>query len=82
MTVIEPLLTRLPLYEDTIASAFRLSVVVPAYNERHVVEASLRRLLALEHASIRSLEVIVVDDCSTDGTRAILQRLARKKDGS
>jgi len=76
MTAVASLLSRLPLYEDTIASAFRLSVLVPVYNERHVVEASLRRLLALEHASIRGLEVIVVDDCSTDGTHAILQRLA------
>ena len=71
-----PLLEKLPLYEDTIGTSFRLSVLVPVYNERHVVEASLRRVLALEHPSIRSLEMIVVDDCSTDGTRAIVQRLA------
>jgi glycosyltransferase involved in cell wall biosynthesis len=73
---VSPLLDRLPLYEDTISTSFRLSVLVPVYNERHVVEASLRRVLALEHESIRSLEVIVVDDCSTDGTGAIVRRLA------
>lgn len=78
MTVVNALLEKLPLYEETIGSAFRLSVLVPAYNERHVVEASLRRVLALAHESIRSLEVIVVDDCSTDGTRAVLQRLAEE----
>lgn len=70
------LLCQLPVHESTIATSFRLSVLVPVYNERHVVEASLRRVLALEHDTISSLEVIVVDDCSTDGTREILQRVA------
>jgi len=46
------------------------------YNERHVVEASLRRLMTLDHPLINSLEVIVIDDCSTDGTWGILQKLA------
>jgi SAM-dependent methyltransferase len=50
--------------------------MVPVYNEKHVVEASLKRVLALDHPSISSLEVIVVDDQSTDGTWPILKRLA------
>lgn len=57
-------------------TSFRLSVLVPVYNERHVVEASVRRVLALSHPLIRELEVIMVDDCSTDGTSEVLQRLA------
>jgi glycosyltransferase involved in cell wall biosynthesis len=61
-------------------TSFRLSVMVPVYNERHVVEASLRRVLSLEHPLISSLEVIVVDDWSTDGTWPILQRLASEDD--
>ncbi len=60
---------------DTVTS-FRLTVLVPVYNERHVVEASVRRVLALNHRLIRELEVIVVDDCSTDGTSDVLRRLA------
>lgn len=76
MTAVNTLLERLPVYEDTMATSFRLSVLVPVYNERHVVDASLRRVLGLQHDSISSLEVIVVDDCSTDGSWEILQRLA------
>lgn len=62
-----------PIYTG---ASFRLSVMVPVYNEEHVVEASLQRVLALNHPSISSLEVIVVDDYSTDGTWSILQRVA------
>jgi glycosyltransferase involved in cell wall biosynthesis len=40
------------------------------------VEASLRRLLALKDDIIHSVEVIIVDDCSTDGSWEILQRIA------
>src|SRR6266404_1860660 len=61
---------------NTSLPSFRLSVLVPVYNERHVVEASLRRVLALNDDLISSLEVIVVDDQSTDGSRELLQRLA------
>jgi SAM-dependent methyltransferase len=56
--------------------SFRLTVLVPVYNERHLVEPSLRRVLDLRHELIRSLEVIVVDDGSTDGTPDVVQRLA------
>src|SRR5882724_3753389 len=64
----------------TSLTSFRLSVLVPVYNERHVAEASLRRVLALEDDLISSLEVIVVDDRSTDGTWTILERLATEDD--
>src|SRR5215813_13778584 len=76
MKKIGSLLYELPTYDEAIATSFRLSVLVPVYNERHVVEASLRRVLALEHRLINSLELIVVDDCSTDGTLQTLERLA------
>ncbi len=57
-------------------SSLSLSVLVPVYNERHLVAASLGHLLQIEHESISRLEVIVVDDCSTDGSYDVVQRIA------
>jgi glycosyltransferase involved in cell wall biosynthesis len=56
--------------------ALRVSVLVPVFNERHVIEPSLRRLLGVRHDLIAELEVIVVDDGSTDGSGAIVKKLA------
>lgn len=49
----------------------KLSVLIPVYNEEAGVETLLRRVQAVDIEK----EVIVVDDCSTDSTRAILSRL-------
>src|SRR5687768_14361053 len=47
----------------------KLSVVIPCYNE----SATIARILDAVHASPwPEKEIIVVDDCSTDGTRALL----------
>jgi glycosyltransferase involved in cell wall biosynthesis len=74
--LLAPLLDRLPRPEAGRPQAFRLSVLVPVYNERHVVAASLRRLLQLDHLLIGALEVVVVDDRSTDGTWEVLGQVA------
>ena len=54
-----------------------LSVLVPVFNERHLVGASLARVLAFESSLVSRLEVVVIDDCSTDGSWEVLQRLAQ-----
>jgi glycosyltransferase involved in cell wall biosynthesis len=52
-----------------------LSVLVPVYNEEYLVAASLSRLLALEKSPhLDRIEVIVVDDCSRDGTPRALEQ--------
>jgi glycosyltransferase involved in cell wall biosynthesis len=48
-----------------------LSVVMPVYNEIHTAEEMVRRVLAVP----LRVQLIVVDDCSTDGTRELLPRL-------
>jgi glycosyltransferase involved in cell wall biosynthesis len=47
---------------------------MPVYNEHDTVEAIVRQVQAAPIAPLR-LELIAVDDCSTDGTRDVLQRL-------
>ena len=51
-----------------------VSVVMPAYNERDTIDEIIRRVLAVP----LRVELIVVDDGSTDGTRDMLQSLQRE----
>lgn len=56
--------------------SFKLSVVIPVFNEAATILQVLRRVRSLG----MPLEIIVVDDCSTDGTREVLRSLARDSD--
>jgi glycosyltransferase involved in cell wall biosynthesis len=49
----------------------RLSVVMPVYNEEATVRVAVERVRAVP----LSLEIVCVDDCSTDGTREVLEGL-------
>jgi dolichol-phosphate mannosyltransferase len=65
---------RMPL-----SSSLRLSVVVPVYNERENLHPLVEEILA-ELGRIGSPhELILIDDGSTDGSREILDRLARER---
>lgn len=47
-----------------------LTVVIPCYNEKDSIEMLVRKVL---EAPVEAKEIIVVDDCSTDGTIEILK---------
>ena len=51
-----------------------LSVVMPVFNERQTIEEIIQRVLGVK----MRLELIVVDDVSTDGTTEILERLQKE----
>ena len=53
----------------------QLSVVIPIYNERATIEELVSRVRRVD----LDKEIILVDDCSTDGTRDILIRLAKEE---
>lgn len=50
----------------------KLSVIIPCYNEAHTINEILERVKAFPYAD---KEIIVVDDCSSDGTRDLLKEI-------
>ncbi|MCL4782527.1 MAG: glycosyltransferase [Bryobacterales bacterium] len=54
----------------------KLSILIPVYNERIVLETSVQQVLRAPLPEQMERELIMVDDCSTDGTWDILRRLA------
>lgn len=65
--------TRPDIAEAPSAAGTPLSVIIPARNEAESIETVVRSVLA---STYRPLELLVVDDRSTDGTAAVVQRLA------
>ena len=50
----------------------KLSVIIPCFNE---VKTLNELLAAVKECGVEDLEIIIVDDCSTDGTRELLKNL-------
>ena len=48
----------------------KLSVVIPCYNEKNTIHKIVK---SVKESGIKDLEIIIVDDYSTDGTRDILE---------
>lgn len=74
------------LHERRGSVSTTLSVIVPVYNEQYLVAASLKRIMVLEESNLlERVQVIVVDDGSSDGTQQVIERfradLPAKPDG-
>ena len=54
----------------------KLSIVVPVYNERNTIEPVVRQVLSVPY----EVEILVIDDGSTDGTGDIIDALAEEID--
>jgi glycosyltransferase involved in cell wall biosynthesis len=52
------------------ADSFKLSVIIPCFNEVNTIDDIIHAVLA---SPVKNKEIIVVDDCSIDGTRAVLE---------
>lgn len=54
-----------------------LSIIIPVYNEKKTILEILKKINEVDLASFSfEKEIVIVDDCSTDGTREILDKLA------
>ena len=53
-------------------SRFTLSVIIPCYNEINTIEQVINKV---KNTSIKSKQIIIIDDFSTDGTREFLNTL-------
>lgn len=54
-----------------------LSVIIPVYNEENTILELLGLVEKVELEGIKK-EIIIIDDCSTDGTKKILEKLKNK----
>ena len=57
--------------------AVKLSLIVPCYNEESTLAEIVEHILAIEDDQI-SLELVIVDDCSTDNSRQVAEQLKEK----
>ena len=55
---------------------YSLSIVVPCYNEEKSIGGTIESLLNLNYPNLK--KIIIVDDCSTDNSFAIIQKYAKK----
>ena len=56
---------------------YTLSLVVPCYNEEQTLSACIERVMELQSDTL-SLEIIIVDDCSSDDSLEIAHQLAER----
>ena len=50
----------------------QISIIVPAFNRRHSIKKSIR---SIQNQSLKNIEIIIVDDCSTDNSMEVYNEL-------
>ncbi|WP_440918144.1 glycosyltransferase family 2 protein [Candidatus Pelagibacter sp.] len=59
---------------------FKLSVIIPCYNEKKTIQAILKKIIeSLNNYKIFDYEIIIVDDSSDDGTKELLNEIKNKE---
>ena len=56
--------------------SYTLSVIIPCFNEVNTIKTVID---TVRQSAVKQIELIVVDDCSTDGTVDVLERLDENK---
>ena len=57
-------------------SSFKLSIIIPCFNEMNTIKQIINKVIdSVNYYNITRYEIIVIDDCSNDGTREILNGL-------
>lgn len=81
-TILAPATVAIDTREATVPAPPVVDVVVPVYDEAHVLEASIRRLHAhLARTMPFTWRITVADNASTDGTATVARALADDLDG-
>jgi cellulose synthase/poly-beta-1,6-N-acetylglucosamine synthase-like glycosyltransferase len=63
-------------YAPKLTKKYSLSMVVPCYNEEKSIAGTIQALLSSSYKNLK--KIIVVDDCSTDGSYEIIKKFAKK----
>ena len=59
---------------------FKLSIIIPCYNEKKTIQSILKKIIeSLNNYKIVDYEIIIVDDYSDDGTKELLNEIKNKE---